>query len=172
MYDAEIGNHQLNFNTFSERMLFDTGTSYIYIPFATYNQIITQIVENRHCTYDSAVDIWSCPCPTSSADDYLKLKFQIGNFLTKYWLQLRSEQYMWFNSKTERCEILIRPEYDLDHWLMGDPFFLAYYTIYDLESKSPRIGFVGEASSAATMDGQVRHNMDITQLNYKDMFAI
>ena len=153
MYDAEIGDIQLNFNTFSERMQFDTGSSYIYIPLATYNQIITKIVRNRQCNYDSADNIWSCPCPTSAADDYLKLKFQIGNFLSKYWLELGSQHYMWFNSSTERCEILIRPEYDLKYWLMGDPFFLAYYTIYDLEGKTPRIGFVGKASSAAAMDG-------------------
>ena len=171
MYDAEIGDHQLNFNTFSERMQFDTGSSYIYIPLATYNQIISKIVFNRQCIYDSITDIWSCPCPTSSADDYLKLKFQIGNFLTKYWLQLESQHYMWFNSQTERCELLIRPEYELNNWLMGVPFFLAYYTIYDLESRTPRIGFVGEASSAATMDGKVRQK-DISMLNKKDLFVI
>ena len=71
----------------------------------------------------------------------------MGSSKSQHWFYLSGRDYLAYRPQRGDCTLLIKqePNANTKHWLMGDPFLRAYYSIYDLESK--KVGLAGVAET-------------------------
>lgn len=126
----------------SAPVIFDTGTSLMYIPTDTLKKIMTKHLDG--ISYYISDGYYYATCGLSK---YKTISFLIGT----YWIDIHPAQYVMEDNN--ECYIAIGGSDD-DSWLFGDTLFRSYYTVFDEENGligfAPRTGVsVNELIKAA-----------------------
>ena len=126
-------------------VLLDSGSSLVYIPKTAYGQVMAEITAGRSCSNLEGSDQKKCDCP-GGASSFPTLKMELGGEAARHIFELRPETYVWYDWTEESCWLMIMPELaSIQTWILGDPFLLGYYSIYDYDAN--RVGLVGPAET-------------------------
>jgi len=129
-----------------EDIILDSGSSLVYIPKTAYGEIMPEITAGRNCTNFEGSDQKKCDCTKDSPSTFPTIKMELGGESSKHIFELSPETYIWYNWSEDSCWIMIMPELDsFQTWILGDPFLMGYYSIYDYDAN--RIGLVGPAET-------------------------
>ena len=107
--------------------IFDSGTSTIQGP-ASDVASIKKIINSKVSSCNNKENLLNCPCKLGDYDNWPNLVFIIDD---KGFI-IHPKNYIYYNSNT--CYVMINNN-DKDFWRLGVPFFLAYYSVFDLETK-------------------------------------
>ena len=126
-------------------VLLDSGSSLVYIPKTAYAQVMAEITAGRICTNLEGSDQKKCECP-GGASSFPTLKMELGGEGARHIFELKPETYVWYDWSEASCWLMIMPELaSIQTWILGDPFLLGYYSIYDYDAN--RVGLVGPAET-------------------------
>jgi len=129
-----------------DEVLLDSGSSLVYIPKMAYGQIMAEITEGRNCSNFEGSEQKKCDCTRSGPSSFPTLKLELGGDAGRHLFELSPDSYVWYNSFEASCWIMIMPELaSIQTWILGDPFLLGYYSIYDYDAN--RVGLVGPAET-------------------------
>ena len=133
----------------SGQAIIDTGTSYMRVPAADFQQL-RQVIERksngekRSCNVDSETGAFSCYCGIKeSYVDFPEISIKLGDKAsdTFYDFNLTPEDYM--EKRGFYCEFKLYQSFnsssDSKYWVLGASFLKKYYTVFDLDSNL--IGF-------------------------------
>ena len=135
MLNIMVGDERLFL--FRRDIIFDTGSSFTYFPTIEFEKFFKVIINKHKCYKKDGLEFTYCQCADTSFKDWPTIKIKIGD--TKgnvFWLFIRPEDYMMYNSNSECLLTVVEElptlegEYTI---LLGDPFLRAYYTIYDMD---------------------------------------
>jgi cathepsin D len=112
-------------------VIYDSGTSLIYMPTQEYNVIRAEIIRNKKCYKDSSGDTY-CKCKDEHDPGYPTIQIDIGNMK----LTLESKWYLMkftYSGANPDCFVGISADDTLsgNYWLLGDTFLRAYLMFYD-----------------------------------------
>ena len=123
--------------------VFDSGSSYSYVPTKDYAVLIKQLVRTTdvNCTRQASTGLTYCNCTRVSDPKFANMTLKLGN---RYLLSMNSTEYLSWDPVRKQCLLTILEDGDnsLKHWVLGVPFLRGYYVIHDMENK--RIGFAGK----------------------------
>lgn len=129
-----------------DKVLLDSGSSLVYVPKMAYSQIMREITDGRNCSAFEGSDQRKCDCKSSSPSSFPTIRLELGGDAVRHVFELRPETYIWYNWQETSCWIMIMPELaSIQTWILGDPFLLGYYSIYDYDAN--RVGLVGPAET-------------------------
>lgn len=122
-------------------VIFDSGTSLIYMPNQEYNVIRKEIVRGKRCYFDSNGDTY-CKCKNEHDTGYPTITIDVGNIK----LSIEPKWYLMkftFSGANPDCFVGISSDNTLsgNYWLLGDTFLRAYLMLYDKGNN--QIGFIG-----------------------------
>lgn len=121
-------------------IIYDSGTSLIYMPTADYRLIRYEIVKDKNCYIDKNGDTY-CKCKNEYDTGYPTIEIDIGKtklFIESKWYMIKFN----YARANPDCYLGITSDDSLadNYWLLGDTFLRAYLMIYDRGNK--QIGFI------------------------------
>ena len=148
LFEAKIGDTQVELSKSPSSVILDSGSSLIYIPTKEFNSITTEIYTHKLCSKNTQDNFVYCPCDANleSLNAYPTIEILMGDFTDQHYFSLEGSDYLIYDDYWMMCLLTLQEETREDTWLMGDPFLRKYYTIHDMEDP-PKIGLVGVASS-------------------------
>ena len=83
LYEAKIGETELPIS--SSEIIFDSGSSLIYIPHLSYNVIIKEISKGKECNVEDSSGLFVCTCNGAEDSSFPTIFMQLGSKQNQYW---------------------------------------------------------------------------------------
>lgn len=106
--------------------ILDTGSSMIYGPAQQVSVVLDEISRKiNDCTLESYLE---CPCTKGQYNDFPDFSLDMGGYI----FTITPENYLYYSSGS--CMVMILNSNDF-YWLLGQPLFREYYSVFDMEKE-------------------------------------
>ena len=92
IFDFRLGNEKIGVT--NEKIIFDTGSSLIYIPMREWNIFFDRIKHRKKCEYNENLGLFFCDCKDTNDPDYPTFSMYLGDGRMKHWFFMLPRDYL------------------------------------------------------------------------------
>jgi hypothetical protein len=105
LFEAKIGENQVDLSETPSNVILDSGSSLIYIPTKEFTSITTQIYRHKLCSKNTKDNFIYCPCDANldSLNAYPTIEILVGDFTAQHYFSLEGSDYLIYDDYWMMC---------------------------------------------------------------------